>query len=84
MTFGVCPWEKVWFSQRKIFMVACPCNTPCTGRVSGACYCLTKRWEVTRLPLLTSEGNRRMFVDEHLAEWCLCLLFLGFWPKGYG
>jgi hypothetical protein len=30
------------------------------------------------LPLLTSsEGNRRMFVDEHLAEWCLVCCFLG-------
>ena len=36
------------------------------------------------MPLLTSEGNRRMFVDEHLAERCLCLLFVFFGILAHG
>jgi hypothetical protein len=31
MTFGVCPWEKVRFPQKKIFMVAYLCNLRCIG-----------------------------------------------------
>ena len=45
MTFGVCPWEKVWFSQRRMFMVAYPCNTPCMGLVSGKLLLFDKKVE---------------------------------------
>ena len=67
-------------------MLACSCNNG--PGVWGLVTCLTKRWEVTRLPSLTSEGNRRMFVDEHLAAamslFVVCLFLGFFWPTGHG
>ena len=66
-------------SEKKSLWWHARADTSCTGLVSGALLLFDKKdGKVTRLPLLTSsEGNRRMFVDEHLAERCLVCCFLG-------
>ena len=84
MTFGVCPWEKVWFSQKNVYrgmLVQYALHGPGVWglllfdkKMGGNEVAIAHEWrELAQCLLMNIWRSGVLFV-----------VFLGFWPTGHG